>query len=137
MRAPRVKRVWGCIDTGYEWPNTPESGRSAAGISNVTAANTLVNGFLELGRAEFGTVEVRGLVGGYSIGWSTGQAGEHAVNKGIRNVGLAWVKVVAVVLVFLIVDHPTSIEKRHKPGMETTRKYKDTMFACHVDFARA
>lgn len=60
MRAPRVKRVWGCIDTAYGWPDTPESGRNSAGVSNVTAANTLVNGFLELGRTKFDAVEVRG-----------------------------------------------------------------------------
>lgn len=59
-----MKRVWGCIDTGFQWPGTPESGRSVAGVSNVTAANTLVNGYLELGRTDYGTVEVRRLVGG-------------------------------------------------------------------------
>lgn len=57
--APHVKRVRGCIDVAYEWPDTPESGRRSAGISNVTAANTLVNDFLRLGRTQFGTVEVR------------------------------------------------------------------------------
>ena len=96
MRAPHVKRVWGCIDTGYEWPDTPESGRSAAGVSNVTAANTLVNGFLELGRTEFGTVEVRGPVGGFSIGRSDGHREGHGGNKALRNVELAWVRLVAV-----------------------------------------
>lgn len=45
----------------YAWPNTPESGRGYAGLSNVTASNTLVNGFLRLGRTLFGTVEVIGL----------------------------------------------------------------------------
>jgi len=45
----------------YAWPNTPESGRGKAGLSNVTASNTLVNGFLRLGRTLFGTVEVSGL----------------------------------------------------------------------------
>ncbi|CAM9532082.1 unnamed protein product, partial [Ectocarpus sp. 12 AP-2014] len=57
VRAPRVKRVRGCIDVSYEWPDTPESGRDLAGVSNVTAANGLINGFLRLGRTQFSTVE--------------------------------------------------------------------------------
>ncbi|CAM9683580.1 unnamed protein product, partial [Pylaiella littoralis] len=55
--APHVKRVRGCIDVAYEWPDTPASGRGSAGLSNITAANILVNGFLQLGRTFFGTVE--------------------------------------------------------------------------------
>lgn len=67
--APHVKRVRGCIDVAYEWPDTPASGRGSAGLSNITAANILVNGFLQLGRTFFGTVEVSGQGGG---GWVRG-----------------------------------------------------------------
>lgn len=48
----------------YEWPDTPASGRSSAGISNITAANFLVNDFLQIGRTIFGTVRVSGRAGG-------------------------------------------------------------------------
>ena len=64
MRAPHVKRVRGCIDLAYAWPDTPDVGRDFA-FSNITARNNLINGFLELGRTWFGTVEVsRGIASG-------------------------------------------------------------------------
>lgn len=56
------------MDVAYKWPDTPASGRSSAGLSNVTAANILVNGFLQLGRTIFGTVEVSGRAGGGMAG---------------------------------------------------------------------
>lgn len=62
VRAPRVKRVRGCIDLAYVWPDTPEVGRGFA-ISNVTARNVLVNGVLDLRLTSFGIVEVRRMNG--------------------------------------------------------------------------
>lgn len=110
VRAPRVKRVWGCIDTGYEWPATPESGRGAAGISNVTAANTLVNGFLELGRTEFGVVEVRELTGeqaaqsgGRADGEKDTRGGGKRFTAGTPSVTT---NVIVVGLLFLSMAHP-------------------------------
>lgn len=52
-----MKRVWGCIDLAYMWPDTPEVGRAHAS-SNVTARNGLINGFQKLGRTWLGTIEV-------------------------------------------------------------------------------
>lgn len=57
VRAPHVKLVQGCIDLAYAWPDTPEVGRDFAS-SNITARNDVINGFLQLGRTWFGTVEV-------------------------------------------------------------------------------
>ncbi|CAM9514142.1 unnamed protein product, partial [Laminaria digitata] len=56
VRAPHVKRVRGCIDLAYVWPDTPEVGRNFAS-SNITSRNDLINGFLKLGRTWFGVVE--------------------------------------------------------------------------------
>lgn len=58
VRAPNVKRIRGCIDVSYKSPSTPEMGKALA-VSNVTAHNVMVNGFLELGRTSYGTVEVK------------------------------------------------------------------------------
>lgn len=52
-----MKLVQGCIDLAYAWPDTPEVGRDFAS-SNITARNDVINGFLQLGRTWFGTVEV-------------------------------------------------------------------------------
>lgn len=64
VHAPRVKMIQGCIDIFYPPPATIEGGK-ALGVSNATAHNFLVNGFLEVGRARLAALEVgSSLVGG-------------------------------------------------------------------------
>ena len=57
VRAPNVKSVRGCIDAAYIWPNTPGLGTSSA-VSNISANDALVNGFLVVGRTLSNPVQV-------------------------------------------------------------------------------